>query len=164
MSTPTLPARRPAPGKKLGPPFFGALLRVTWQHVRDQMYRAIHDAGFTDFQDAHFAVFSYPLPDGVRPSELARQKRMSRQAINYLIIQLEQLGYVERRAPKGSDRRLIYLSARGRQVAETIFSCLRRLHAEWAEEIGHERFDMFLEVLKQLSARAQEEYSKGRDS
>ncbi|MFD1982805.1 MarR family winged helix-turn-helix transcriptional regulator [Mesorhizobium newzealandense] len=142
------------------PPFFGALLRITWQHVRTQMHEAIHDAGFTDFQDAHFAVFSYPLPDGVRPSELARQKRMSRQAINYLLIQLEELGYVERRSPEGSDRRLIYLSARGRPIAETIFTCLRRLHAEWAEEIGEQRFNDFLDVLKQLSARAQDRHSK----
>jgi DNA-binding MarR family transcriptional regulator len=81
---------------------------------------------------------------------------MSRQAINYLIAQVEELGYVERRAPEGSDRRLIYLSPRGWQVAETIFACLRRLHGEWAEEIGHERFGIFLGVLNQLSARAQE--------
>ena len=164
MSRPNLPAERPAPDRKPGPPFFGALLRMTWQHVRDQMYRAVHDAGFTDFQDAHFAVFSYPLPDGVRPSELARQKRMSRQAINYLLVQLEQLGYVERRASEGNDRRLVYLSERGRQVAETIFACLRRLHAEWAEEIGQERFDIFLNVLKQLSARAREAQSENPGS
>jgi DNA-binding MarR family transcriptional regulator len=138
------------------PPFFGALLRMTWQGVRDRMLQAIHQAGFTNFQEAHFVVFSYPLPDGVRPSELARQRRMSRQAINYLISQLEELGYVERRASNGDDRRLIYLSARGRQIAETIFNCLRQLHAEWAEDIGHERFDIFIEVLKQLSVKAQE--------
>jgi DNA-binding MarR family transcriptional regulator len=160
MSTPNQIAGQPDPSAELHPPFFGALLRITWQDVRNRMRQAIHDAGFADFQDAHFAVFSYPLPDGVRPSELARQKRMSRQAINYLITQLEELGYVERWALEGSDRRLIYLSARGWQVAETIFTCLRRLHAEWAEEIGHERFDIFLDVLKQLSAKAQESTPK----
>ena len=40
-------------------PSFGALLRITWQHVRNEMHEAIHAAGFTDFQDAHFTVFSY---------------------------------------------------------------------------------------------------------
>jgi DNA-binding MarR family transcriptional regulator len=160
MSTASQTAELPEPNRELQAPFFGALLRITWQHVRNQMYEAIHDAGFTDFQDAHFAVFSYPLPDGVRPSELARQKRMSRQAINYLLVQLEDLGYVERRSPEGSDRRLIYVSARGRQLVETIFTCLRRLHAEWAEEVGEERFNDFLDVLKQLSARAQQDHSK----
>jgi hypothetical protein len=48
-------------------------------------------SGSPDLQDAHFGVFSYPLPDGVRPSELARNMRMSRQAANYLIVQLEEL-------------------------------------------------------------------------
>lgn len=158
MSTRTPPVERS--GTELQPPFFGALLRLAWQDVRDLMHQAIHEAGFTDFQDAHFAVFSYPLPDGIRPSELARQKKMSRQAVNYLIVQLEELGYVERRAPEGSDRRLIYLSPRGRQVAEVIFAFLRRLQAQWADEIGHERFDIFLGVLKQLASRAPREASK----
>lgn len=148
-------AKRGDTTTRAGPPFFGALLRVVWQHVRGRMLQAIHDAGFDDFQEAHFAVFSYPLPDGIRPSELARQKRMSRQAINYLISQLEALGYVERRAGDDSERRLVYLSPRGRQVAETIFACLRQLHAQWAEEVGEQRFDAFLDVLKQLSAKAQ---------
>ncbi|AOO83270.1 MarR family winged helix-turn-helix transcriptional regulator [Bosea vaviloviae] len=141
------------------PPFFGALLRMTWQGVRDRMLDAIHQAGFSNFQEAHFAVFSYPPPDGIRPSELARQKRMSRQAINYLVSQLEELGYVERRACEGNDRRLIYLSADGRQIIETMFNCLRQLHAEWAEDIGQDRFEIFLDVLRQLSVKAQEHRS-----
>jgi len=155
-----LPADHPASGKAAGPPFFGALLRVTWEHVRDQLHRAIHDAGFTDLQEAHFPVFTYPVPDGVRPSELARQKRMSRQAMNYLIVQLEELGYVERRAPEGSDRRLIYLSTRGKQVVEMMLACIRQLHTEWAHEIGEQRFNDFVDVLQQLSALAQDEHAK----
>src|SRR5215471_7912687 len=133
MSRQKQSANRSNQGKPSGPPFFGALLRIVWQHVRSQMLAAVREAGFADFQDAHFAVFSYPLPDGVRPSEIARQKRMSRQAINYLVTQLEELGYLERRAGEDNDRRLIYLSARGWQIAETIFGCLRRLHSEWAK-------------------------------
>ncbi len=139
------------------PPTFGALMRITWQHVRNQMLQAIHEAGFRDFQEAHFAVFSYPLPDGVRPSELARQKSMSRQAVNYLIVQLEGLGYVERRVDEDGGRRLIYLTPQGWQIADAIFACLEDLQVEWAQEIGEERFDVFLSVLQQLAAKAQEE-------
>ncbi|WP_222380469.1 MarR family winged helix-turn-helix transcriptional regulator [Rhizobium leguminosarum] len=139
-----------------GPPFFGALLRIVWQHVRERILQAIHEAGFADFQEAHFAVFSFPLPDGMRPSELARQKRMSRQAVNYLLSQLEELGYVERRAADGSDRRLVYLTPRGHEVVAAIFACLRQLHEQWSKEVGKERFDDFVDVLKQLSTKAQE--------
>ena len=135
-----------------GPPFVGALLRLCWRRARDRVHEAIRAAGFTDLQDAHLAVFSYPLPDGVRPSELARRIGMSRQAPNHLIAQMEALGYLERHAPEGSDRRLVHLTDRGWRVGETIFACLRDLHAEWAAGIGQERFRDFMDVLRRLAA------------
>lgn len=137
------------------PPTFGALLRITWQHVRHRILNAIHEAGFPEFQEAHFAVFSYPLPDGFRPSELARERKMSRQAVNYLIVQLEGLGYIERRAGGDQDRRLIFLSEKGHGIAQAIFACLRDLEEEWAAEIGRDRFDLFLGVLKELALKAE---------
>ena len=39
---------------------------------------AIRAAGFTDLQETHMQVFSYPPPDGIRPSDLARRLNMSR--------------------------------------------------------------------------------------
>lgn len=159
MSTARKNSDQAGPVRQIPPPTFGALLRITWQHVRRQLLQAIHEAGFPEFQDAHFAVFSFPLPDGVRPSELARQKNMSRQAINYLLVQLEGLGYVERRTVEqgDADRRLVYLTDAGWQIAEAIFGCLRRLQGEWAQEVGRERFDVFLDVLTELAAKAQQE-------
>ncbi|MDG4875355.1 MarR family transcriptional regulator [Mesorhizobium sp. WSM4935] len=138
--------------KTSGPPFVGALLRLCWQNVRAKIREAIRGHGFTDLQEPHFAIFSYPLPDGVRPSELARQLRMSRQATNYLVGQMEALGYLERRVGSGGDRRVIYLTERGRRVAEVLYSCLRELQMQWAQEVGQDRFDVFLEVLRQLGA------------
>jgi DNA-binding MarR family transcriptional regulator len=138
-------------GEASGPPFVGALLRLCWRRVRGRMREAIRAAGFADLQDAHLAVFSHPLPDGVRPSELARRIGTSRQAANHLIAQMEALGYLERRAAEGGDRRLVHLTERGWQVGETIFACLRQLQAEWAEEVGHDRFDDFMGVLRFLA-------------
>ena len=51
----------------------------------------------------------YPHPDGVRPSD-GRTINMTKQATNYLLGQLEALA-IERRAQKGSNRRLVYLTA-----------------------------------------------------
>jgi DNA-binding MarR family transcriptional regulator len=135
-----------------GPPFVGALLRQCWRRVRDRIQDAIRAAGFDDLQEAHLAVFTYPLPDGVRPADLARRMGMTPQATNYLIAQVEALGYLERRAAKDSDRRLVYLTERGWQVGETIFACLRELQAEWAAEVGQKRFAEFMDVLRRLAA------------
>ena len=143
------------------PPFVGALLRQCWRKVRDRIQEAIQAAGFEDLQEAHLAVFTYPLPDGVRPSDLARRMAMSPQATNYLIAQVEALGYLERRAPEGSDRRLVYLTERGWRVAETIFVCLRELEAEWADKVGQARFADFMDVLRRLAA--EEPPTNGQD-
>lgn len=152
MSTPSPPAAPARPRHQ----YLGAQLKFALQHVRDEMLRAVHAAGFSDFEEAHFAIFSYPLPEGVRPADLARQRRMTRQAINYLIAQLEDRGYVERRAKEDGDRRLIYLSPRGWEVAEAIFACLRNLHSTLAEEVGKDRFEVFLGVLGEISRRGEQ--------
>ena len=137
------------------PPFVGALLRLCWQRVRTHLQEAVRGAGFMDLQDAHFAVFSYPLPDAVRLSDMARQLRMSRQAAHYLVGQLEQLGYLERRAAPGSDRRLIYtwplkksvtsikrkVKAATKQIthqpADELFLRLTRMTRGWAQYFRH---------------------------
>ncbi len=145
MSTNTLPVSLD------GPPFVGALLRMCLQIVRGRMQDAARDAGFTDLQDSHWAMITYPAADGVRPSDLARRVRISRQAANHLIAQLEALGYFERRSPEGSARRLVFLTQRGKDLAATIHACLRGIHAEWAAEVGAERFAVMLDALRVLS-------------
>lgn len=134
-----------------GPPFVGALLRLCLEQVRERMRDAAHDAGFTDLQDAHWALLTYPAPDGVRPSELARRAHMSRQAANHLIAQMESLGYFERRSLGDATRRLVFLTPRGRALCETIFVCLRGIHADWAGQLGAERFAVMLDALRQLA-------------
>jgi DNA-binding MarR family transcriptional regulator len=111
--------------------------------------------------ETHLAVFSYPPPDGVRPSELARRLNMSRQATNHVIAQLEAQGYLERRATKGSNRRLVYLRPRAWRVAEAIWASMRELQAEWAAEVGRERFAVFMDVLRTLAAQPADEPGAG---
>ena len=132
-------------------PYVGALLRLCWRRVRDELQEAVREAGFTDLQESHLTVFSYPLPDGVRPSELARRIGLSRQAANHLIAQMETLGYLERRAPDGGDRRLVFLTERGRRVGETIVTRLRALEEEWGRSMGEARFRTFMDVLRELA-------------
>jgi DNA-binding MarR family transcriptional regulator len=87
---------------------------------------------------------------------------MSRQATNYLVGQLEGLGYLERRAASG-ERRLIYLTERGWKVAETIYAALRQLQKEWADKVGQDRFSNFMDILRRLAAVDQKN-SDGRSA
>ncbi len=144
----------PAPGEDSAGRrvYVGALLRLSWQRLRQRLNEAVHAAGFDDLQETHMLVFSYPPADGVRPSELARRLGMSRQAANHVIGQMETMGYLKRRAAPGGGRRLVYLTARASRVADVIVACLRDIEAEWAREVGKERFADFLAILRQLAA------------
>ncbi|WP_374466655.1 MarR family winged helix-turn-helix transcriptional regulator [Ferrovibrio sp.] len=139
---------------RAAPPFIGARLRYSWQRVRQKIKDDIAAAGFTDVTEPMFLVFHYPLPDAMRPADLARRLGMTRQATNYLIQQMEVLGYLERRVAKGDTggRRLIHLTRRGWQVVEVIFASLRDSQAQLARRVGEKRFADFMAVLEVLSA------------
>ena len=78
------------------PPLIGALLPIPFETVRDRMLAGLHQRGYTDLIAAHLNVLQYPGPENERPSELATQTRMTKQALNYRRGQLEQLGYLTR--------------------------------------------------------------------
>src|SRR3954453_19030667 len=79
-----------------GPPLIGALLRMPWEVVRQRMLERLHERGFDDLDVPPLNVLQDPGPAGVRPSELAARVRVSKQALNYLLGQLQRLGYLER--------------------------------------------------------------------
>jgi DNA-binding MarR family transcriptional regulator len=109
------------------------------------------ERGFTDLNQSLLNVLSYPPPDGVRPTDLAERTYMTKQAMNYLLGQLESLGYIERRIERGRDRRLVFLTQRGWRVFETQWSTMQQLEAEWATIVGKKQFDQFMKSLRRLS-------------
>jgi DNA-binding MarR family transcriptional regulator len=135
-----------------GPPYVGALLRQCLEHVRARIEVDLKSAGFTDVQPVHLAVFSFPLPDGMRPSDLARRIRMSRQATNHIIGQLEGMGYLERRAERKGERRRIYLTPRTWDMVNVVHATLLEIQGEWAADIGPDRFGDFMTILRRFAA------------
>ena len=87
----------------------------------------------------------------MRPIDLAEQANMTKQAMNYRIGELEKLGYMERRGDGAGGRRLVYLTRRGWQVFEAIWTAQKQLQREWAAKLGKKRFDEFMNTLRQLS-------------
>jgi DNA-binding MarR family transcriptional regulator len=136
-----------------GAPYVGALLGQCLEHVRVRIEADLKSAGFTDLHPAHLAVFSFPPPDGVRPSDLARRIRMSRQATNHVIGQLEALGYLERRAERRGERRRIYLTPRTWGMVKIVHATLLEIQREWAADIGPDRFGDFMTTLRRFAAR-----------
>jgi DNA-binding MarR family transcriptional regulator len=141
--------RSASPGR---PPFVGALLRLAYQVARKRQLEKLKAHGFGDLNQALLNVMVYPHPDGVRPTDLAERTNMTRQATNYLLGQLEALGYIERRARKGGNRRLIFLTPRGWESIDVHRTAVLELEAQWAKAVGQKRFDAFKETLAELVA------------
>lgn len=131
-------------------PYVGALLRMTNLVSRERSLRMLAERGFTDLNQALLSGFFWPPPDGVRPIDLAEQANMTKQAMNYLIGELEKLGYMERRSDAAGGRRLVYLTRRGWQVFEAIWTAQKKLQKEWTAMLGKKRFDEFMTTLRQL--------------
>jgi DNA-binding MarR family transcriptional regulator len=136
----------------LGPPLIGALLRMPVDVVRRRMLEALHERGFTDIVPAHLVLLSWPGPQGRRPSEIAAQAQMTKQAANYLLGQLELLGYVERR-PDAEDHRSrrVHLTRRGRELAESMRGTVSEIETEWRALLGDDDFDRLRTLLTRLN-------------
>jgi DNA-binding MarR family transcriptional regulator len=142
-----------AGGRTPPPPLIGALLRRPFETVRERMLAGLHQRGFGDLVASHLDVFQYPGPDSQRPSELAKQTRMSKQALNYLLGQMERLGYLERRHDAEDQRvRRIHLTQRGQAALRAIREIVREVEADWERELGARRFAQLRDLLEQLNA------------
>jgi len=128
---------------------------MPFETVRDRMLTGLHERGYTDLVAAHLNVLQYPGPDNRRPSELATSARMTKQALNYLLGQLEQLGYLTRRED-GRDQRSkrIHLTPRGHAVVDAIREIVRAVEADWEQQLGASNFAQLRDLLTQLQAIA----------
>lgn len=142
--------------ESFGPPLIGALLRIPWEQVVRRILVRLHEHGFDDLDAPHLNLLLYPGPQGARPSELAARRGMSKQAVNYLLGELERLGYLERRAdPDDRRSKRVALTRRGERVGYTIRDAVSEIEREWAERLGPKRFAQLRDILVDLNQSAQ---------
>ena len=139
----------------LGPPLIGALLRMPLDVLRTRMLQRLHERGFDDLDPPHLVVLQYPGPQGLRPSELAERLRMTKQALNYQLGELERLGYVERRPDPADGRsRRIALTSRGEAMGHAIRDAVAEMEQEWSAKLGAARFGHLRDLLVELNEPA----------
>ena len=140
-------------GETFGPPMIGALLRTPWEAVQRHMLARLHERGFDDLDAAHLNVFQYPGPQGARPSELASRLRMTKQALNYLLGELERLGYLERRPdPDDLRSKRVALTPRAVSAIGVIREAVEEMEEIWARQLGEKRFEELCSLLLDLDA------------
>ena len=139
-------------GEPFGPPLIGALLRTPWEAVQRRMLERLHEHGFADLDVAHLTVFQYPGPQGARPSALAARLGITKQALNYLLGELERLDYLQRQPdPDDLRSKRVALTRRGAMVIGVIREAVGEMEAAWAHQLGPERFAQFRTSLLELN-------------
>lgn len=132
-------------------PPVGALLRRPAVIVRHEVLASLRAAGFDDILPAHLGVFQYPGPDGQRPGVLASRTQASKQAMNHLLHQLEEGGYIVREAhPDDRRTRVVRLTDRGWAAFGVIRQTLVRLEGEWSRALGEDVYDGLAQALLRL--------------
>src|SRR5436190_11726775 len=137
---------------ELPPPLLGALLRMPVDAVHRRIISDVHAAGFADIVDAHMALLRYPGPQGRRPSDVAAELGVSKQAVNYLLGGLERAGYLRRTDDPADGRsRLVQLTERGERLRRAIRASVAKVEREVERELGKDAFAQLRELLVQLN-------------
>jgi len=125
---------------------------MPWETVHERMLAGLHQRGYDDMIPPYLTVLQYPGPEDMRPSDLATRTRMTKQALNYLLGQMEGLGYLERVQDSADQRfRRVRLTARGRAAGAAMREIVSEVEAEWSQKLGPRRFGELRDLLMQLS-------------
>jgi DNA-binding MarR family transcriptional regulator len=127
-------------------------MRMPVDEIRRRMLAALHEQGFDDLIPAHLIVLRWPGPDGLRPVEVAEQTGMSKQALNYLLGQLEEAGYLER-VDDPDDRRSkrIRMTKRGWAAGKVMRAAVGEVEQEFVDAHGKKELANLLELLTDLN-------------
>jgi len=121
------------------------------------MLGRLHERGFGEVRGAHFSLFQFPGPHGVRPGELAQRVGLTKQALNPLLNDLELWGYLRREVDPTDQRgRVLWLTARGLDLVATCKDVLTAIEAEIADRIGMDAFEQFRALLSSVEAGLQQ--------
>ncbi len=119
--------------------------------LNEQALARMRDRGAPKLRPAHAALFPHIDLDGTRLTELARRVGVSKQAVNQLVNDLEEMGTVER-APDPSDGRakLIRFSRHGRNSILDGLAMLGEIERELAQKIGEDNMSALHRALIEL--------------
>lgn len=116
--------------------------------IHDELYARLAEAGFGDVTHLQGALIAHLDDGGTRATELARRSGRHKQVIGRLVDELEQLGYVQRRA-EPTDRRakLIVPTPKGLRLMRLSDSVIADIERRQARRLGQETWAQFRAIL-----------------
>ena len=114
--------------------------------------RRVADAGHPDLRPAHGYLFQHLVEGPARVGALADKLGMTAQGASKMIIELERLGYVERRGdPADGRNRIVALTARGHDGIAAGRAARAAITAELRAVLGEAAADRLVADLQRLA-------------
>jgi len=115
------------------------MLRLAWQGVRKYIHDEVVDAGY-ELTPAVVGLFRTGGLDGWRPGELAEDMLISKQAVNDLLRDVEDRGYIIREADPADGRaRIIRLTNEGRKLEAVVLRAAHEAERRLERALGRQR-------------------------
>lgn len=130
---------------------FAALERFRRRADEDMARRA---ASFTKpLRGSHARLLSLIPEEGIRPSEIAADAWISKQAVGTRLHEMEELGWIRTdRDPRDGRAVIVKRTAAGTRIRRAARQAIAALEDEWAQAVGTHRYQTFREVVEELGA------------
>ena len=126
-------------------------LRLAYELGRNEMLARVHAAGHADVTTAMIALFRFAGVDRQRPGEIAATARLSKQATNDMLRELERLGYLKRHPdPTDGRARIVQLTKRGQALDAAVWKAGREVEQAWSNRFDDKDWTTFHDVLDKL--------------
>ena len=130
----------------------GAYLRELYDSLVANLHQHLAAEGYGEISPSHGLVFQYLEEGGSRITTLAARAGMTKQSMSALVYQLEDSGYLKRKAdPEDARAILFYLTTKG-QALRTIAQNLNyQFEQKWKQTLGPEQYKTFREMIQKLA-------------
>jgi DNA-binding MarR family transcriptional regulator len=117
------------------------------------MLARVRADGHPDVTTAMISLFRFAGVERRRPGEIAATARLSKQATNDMLRELERLGYVERYPdPSDGRARIVQLTKRGEALDAAVWKAGRDVEQAWKNQFDEKQWSTFHDVLDTLIA------------
>lgn len=107
--------------------------------------------GYKSFKIAYMPVLMNIKLEGTNNNELARNARVTKQAMSKVAKELNELGYIKSKVDPNDKRSMIFmLTDRGKKLVLEARLAVKDLMDEYREVFGHEEYDRTLQMLLKI--------------
>ena len=150
MYEPMVDATYPGPQR----PMLAAQLRLASEACHAHLFTVLGARGF-ELRPSLLDLFRFPGPHGVTPTRLAAHLGLTKQALNPLLNELEDLGYLTRVAnPADGRSRTLELTPQGFELVAAIRDILDDLEAQTLARLGPTRYRSLLQSIDDIQELA----------